>query len=195
MGSYRIIKSCRRHFMMMNTVELASRPAYRLFLQSLLVLVKSAPRAQTGVIIAAARAFLGATWALALGALVLAMIVMRGFILRKLETQQATLQTEHKEKVNELEEQLAVGREERSRLKESSDVVVNCVRALQTKLQSETQIREQFVETATLDKASQNKKLDTLIERLNSLKSDLKEGIVGMENSLRSDYGSMAGDN
>ena len=75
---------------MMNTVELASRPAYRLFLQSLLVLVKSAPRAQTGVIIAAARAFLGATWALALGALVLAMIVMRGFILRKLETQQAT---------------------------------------------------------------------------------------------------------
>ena len=162
--------------MMMNTVELASRPAYRLFLQSLLVLVKSAPRAQTGVIIAAARAFLGATWALALGALVLAMIVMRGFILRKLETQQATrewrrkkqfhlkfnsVQTEHKEKVNELEEQLAVGREERSRLKESSDVVVNCVRALQTKLQSETQIREQFVETATLDKASQNKKLDT----------------------------------
>ena len=71
------------------------------------------------------------------------------------------MQTEHKEKVNELEEQLAVGREERSRLKESSDVVVNCVRALQTKLQSETQIREQFVETATLDKASQNKKLDT----------------------------------
>ena len=36
-----------------------------------------------------------------------------------------------------------------------------------------------------------------LITRLNSLKSDLKVGISGMENSLRSDssFGSMAGDN
>lgn len=180
--------------MMINAVELASRPVYRLFLQSLLVVVKSAPRAQTGVIIAAARAFLGATWALVLGAIVVAVIFARDYILRKLETQQATLEAKHQEKVTELEGQLAVGREERNRLKESSDVVVKCVRALQSKLQNETQIREQFVETSTLEKASQNKKLDTLIDRLNTLKSDLKEGITGMENSLRSDYGSM-GDN
>ena len=76
--------------MMINAVELASRPVYRLFLQSLLVVVKSAPRAQTGVIIAAARAFLGATWALVLGAIVVAVIFARDYILRKLETQQAT---------------------------------------------------------------------------------------------------------
>lgn len=72
-----------------------------------------------------------------------------------------SVEAKHQEKVTELEGQLAVGREERNRLKESSDVVVKCVRALQSKLQNETQIREQFVETSTLEKASQNKKLDT----------------------------------
>ena len=112
-------------------------------------------------------------------------------------------------KVSELETKLDAGREERLRLKESSDVVVECVKALQRKLQSETQLREQFVETTGLEKEAQNKKLDrfwlsnfsnftyvllfSLINRLNMLKNDLKEGLMGMDSALRPEF--MAGDN
>lgn len=71
-----------------------------------------------------------------------------------------SVQSNHDLKIGELKNELSNGREERIRLKESSDVVVQCIKALQRKLDSESQLREQFVEKTDMDKAIQNKKLD-----------------------------------
>ena len=146
-------------------------------------MLKSAPRAQTGAIIAAARAFLGMTWALVLSGLLVIGYLAREYLQRAIKQQETkskskkwlhfhsnvrksfpnlnlSVQSNHDLKIGELKNELSNGREERIRLKESSDVVVQCIKALQRKLDSESQLREQFVEKTDMDKAIQNKKLD-----------------------------------
>ena len=154
-------------------------------------MLKSAPRAQTGAIIAAARAFLGMTWALVLSGLLVVGFLAREYLQRTIKQQESkskfktvnailvifklfvfwrlfyivliwvlSVQSDHDLKIDELKSELSNGREERVRLKESSDVVVQCIKALQRKLDNESQMREQFVEKTDMEKAIQNKKLD-----------------------------------
>ena len=154
-------------------------------------MLKSAPRAQTGAIIAAARAFLGMTWALVLSGLLVVGYLAREYLQRTIKQQESkskfkvvndnlvifklfafwrlfyivliwvlSVQSDHDLKIDELKSELSNGREERVRLKESSDVVVQCIKALQRKLDNESQMREQFVEKTDMEKAIQNKKLD-----------------------------------
>ena len=59
-----------------------------------------------------------------------------------------------------LEEKIEAEKDARIRLRESSDVVVECIKALQRKLQNETQLRESFVQNSQIEKTAQNKKID-----------------------------------
>ena len=100
----------------MNSIDLAARPMYRLFLQELLVVVKAVPRAQIGMVIetqflcidsflvfvksltksplkglviALARGFLSMTWALVLAVLALFLTLSRQYLIKKLNSQKA----------------------------------------------------------------------------------------------------------
>ena len=65
-----------------------------------------------------------------------------------------------KTELTRLEKAIETEKEERIRLRESSDVVVECIKALQRKLNNETQLRESFIENSQLEKSAQNKKID-----------------------------------
>merc|ERR1712126_443583 len=62
--------------------------------------------------------------------------------------------------------------------------IIECIKALQRKLQNETQLRESFVQNSQIEKTAQNKKIDGLISRLNLLRTDLRRGITGMNAAL-----------
>ena len=65
-----------------------------------------------------------------------------------------------------LEEKIEAEKDARIRLRESSDVVVECIKALQRKLQNETQLRESFVQNSQIEKTAQNKKIDGYVNNL-----------------------------
>lgn len=92
--------------------------------------------------------------------------------------------TKQEAELSRLEEKIEAEKDARIRLRESSDVVVECIKALQRKLQNETQLRESFVQNSQTEKTAQNKKIDGLISRLNMLRTDLRRGITGMNAAL-----------
>merc|ERR1712126_83145 len=119
------------------------------------------------------------------------MIILNGFIFiqeyinkSKLMKEKEEVATKQEAELLRLEEKIEAEKDARIRLRESSDVVVECIKALQRKLQNETQLRESFVQNSQIEKTAQNKKIDGLISRLNLLRTDLRRGITGMNAAL-----------
>merc|ERR1719219_1089175 len=153
--------------------------AYVCFLKGVLTLIKSFP-AYTRIIISTARAMLDLVPALICGLLSLAVMFAQ-------EYNSKCKAVKAKTELSRLENAIEVEKEERIRLRESSDVVVECIKALQRKLNNETQLRESFVQNSQLEKAAQNKKIDNLISRLNILRGDLRQSLLGMDSALNGD--------
>ncbi|CAG5090241.1 Oidioi.mRNA.OKI2018_I69.PAR.g12520.t1.cds [Oikopleura dioica] len=89
-------------------------------------------------------------------------------------------------KITELEEKLKEEKKERKMLQRSSELLLDCVKGLQKKLDSEVICRKNF-ERKQLKKQEEYKhEADNHKEQLNSLKNVLKETILGMEDEIKS---------
>merc|ERR1711970_696194 len=158
--------------------------AYVCFLKGVLALLKTFP-AYTRIIIATAKAMLDLVPAVICGVMSLAVLFAQEYNSKCRAVKDKTEEAEKgKTELSRLENAIEVEKEERIRLRESSDVVVECIKALQRKLNNETQLRESFVQNSQLEKAAQNKKIDNLISRLNLLRGDLRRSLLGMDNAL-----------
>merc|ERR1711885_80501 len=159
--------------------------AYLCFLKGVLGILRLFPRSYTRFIISSAKALLNVFPMLAAGLFSLGVIFIQEYINKSnLMKEREQVATKQEAELSRLEEKIEAEKDARIRLRESSDVVVECIKALQRKLQNETQLRESFVQNSQTEKTAQNKKIDGLISRLNMLRTDLRRGITGMNAAL-----------
>merc|ERR1711887_394894 len=159
--------------------------AYLCFLKGVLGILRLFPRSYTRFIISSAKALLNVFPMLAAGLFSVGIIFIQEYINKSnLMKEREQVASKQEAELSRLEEKIEAEKDARIRLRESSDVVVECIKALQRKLQNETQLRESFVQSSQIEKSAQNKKIDGLISRLNLLRTDLRRGITGMNAAL-----------
>merc|ERR1712168_1488682 len=145
--------------------------AYLCFLKGVLGILRLFPRSYTRFIISSAKALLNIFPMLAAGLFSVGIIFIQEYINKSnLMKEREQVASKQEAELSRLEEKIEAEKDARIRLRESSDVVVECIKALQRKLQNE--------------KSAQNKKIDGLISRLNLLRTDLRRGITGMDAAL-----------
>merc|ERR1712159_521748 len=159
--------------------------AYLCFLKGVLGILHYFPRSYTKLIISSAKALLNVFPMMAAGLFSLGIIFVQEYIAKsQAMKEKEEVATQQEAELTRLEEKIGKEKDARIRLRESSDVVVECIKALQRKLQNETQLRESFVQNSQIEKSAQNKKIDNLISRLNLLRTNVRKGLIGLNSAL-----------
>merc|ERR1711970_1564430 len=173
---------------MLSVVEIKANAAYFYFLRGLLYLLRILPTTYSKYILISAKALIGTLPFVWIGMLSVLTVVMQGIIgryLRGSQNSQKKRSEAHQVEVNRLQECIAAEKDERLMLQRSSELLMECVKTLQKKLDTEIVTRRTYQRDTENEKKIQTKKIDSIETRLDKLKGNLKKGILGMDKVLQ----------
>merc|ERR1712235_27535 len=168
---------------MLSIVEIKANVAYFYFLRGLLYLLRILPTTYSKYILISAKTLIGTLPFVWIGVLSVLTVVMQGFIgkyllgSKKIHKERSDA---HQVEVNRLQQCIEDEKDERLMLQRSSELLMECVKTLQKKLDTE------IVTRRTYQRDTENeKKIDSIETRLDKLKLNLKKGILGMDKVLQ----------
>merc|ERR1711917_212194 len=171
---------------MLSVVEIKANVAYFYFLRGLLYLLRILPTTYSKYILISAKTLIGTLPFVWIGILSVLTVVMQGFIgkylfgSKKIQKERADA---HQVEVNRLQQCIEDEKDERLMLQRSSELLMEYVKTLQKKLDTEIVTRRTYQRETK--KKIQTKKIDSIESRLDKLKLNLKKGILGMDKVLQ----------
>merc|ERR1719370_616100 len=173
---------------MLSVVEIKANVAYFYFLRGLLYILRILPTTYSKYILISAKTLIGTLPFVWIGILSVLTVVMQGFIgkylfgSKKIQKERADA---HQVEVNRLQQCIEDEKDERLMLQRSSELLMECVKTLQKKLDTEIVTRRTYQRDTENEKKIQTKKIDSIETRLDKLKLNLKKGILGMDKVLQ----------
>merc|ERR1712147_503441 len=171
---------------MLSVVEIKANVAYFYFLRGLLYLLRILPTTYSKYILISAKTMIGTLPFVWIGILSVLTVFMQGFIGKYLfgsKKAQKERADAHQIEVNRLQQRIEDEKDERLMLHRSSELLMECVKTLQKKL--DTEIVTRRTNQRDNEKKIQTKKIDSIETRLDKLKLNLKKGILGMDKVLQ----------
>merc|ERR1719190_359005 len=157
---------------------------YFYFLKGLLYLVKTVPPKYGKWILKGAKMVVGVFPAITVLMVSFASVVIQRYFTQEIEPAEKPV-NEEENQIKRLEDVIAQESEERKSLSKSSQILMDCIKSIQRKLDDEISCRKAHQIKSEKEKVFYHEKIERIDDRLNFIKGSLKKGILGMDHVLK----------
>merc|ERR1719190_280969 len=157
---------------------------YFYFLKGLLYLVKTVPPKYGKWILKGAKMVVGVFPAITVLMVSFASVVIQRYFTQEIEPAEKPV-NEEENQIKKLEDVIAQESEERKSLSKSSQILMDCIKSIQRKLDDEISCRKAHQIKSEKEKVFYHDKIERIDDRLNFIKGSLKKGILGMDHVLK----------